>query len=62
MAQRGICWIAIVCAAFVVTGCGSGGIDAGIPKQTTGEPVNPTPDMGPTPPGKDTGGAPAAKP
>lgn len=40
----------LVASALAFAGCGpAGGVQPGIPSDTTA-PVNPTPDMGPTPP------------
>ncbi len=48
MRQRGILWVALVCVTVALSGCGGGsGVGQGVPAETKGEPVNPTPDMGP---------------
>jgi hypothetical protein len=44
-------WVAVLLAGLVV-GCGpASGIQPGVPQDTKPTPVNPTPDMGPTPKG-----------
>jgi hypothetical protein len=43
-----ICW-AVVVLACLVAGCGSSGIETGLPSDMKPQASNPTPDMGPSP-------------
>jgi len=54
MVQRGMRGIVIVGLAIVLSGCGGGGVQPGIPSDAPAQPVNPTPDMAsPSPPLKE---------
>lgn len=46
--KTGIRW-AVVVLACLVAGCGSGGVEPGLPSDMAPQPANPTPDMNPDP-------------